>query len=130
MSQENVELMRRTFERWNAGEREVDPEIVDPQIVVHSAMTKATYRGYEGLRRWIAEIDNQFMEWSVSIDKFRDAPEDRLLASGTIRVRGRTSGVEFDQPWAVILAFAGEKLVELRTFPDHAEALEAAGLSE
>jgi hypothetical protein len=65
MSQENVELMRRTFERWNAGEREVDPEILDPEVVVHSAMTHTTYHGYEGLRRWMAEIDHQFGDWTV-----------------------------------------------------------------
>lgn len=27
-------MMRRTFERWNAGEREIDPEIADPEMVV------------------------------------------------------------------------------------------------
>ena len=75
MSRENVELMRRTFERWNAGEREVDPEILDPEVVIHSAMTRATYHGYEGLRRWMAEIDRQFDDWTVSIDEFRDASE-------------------------------------------------------
>jgi len=130
MSQENVELMRRTFERWNAGEREVDPEILDPEVVVHSAMTHATYHGYEGLRRWMAEIDHQFDDWNVLIDEFREASEDRLLALGTVHVRGRTSGVAFDQPMALLLAFAGERLIELRTIPDHAQALEAAGLSE
>jgi ketosteroid isomerase-like protein len=130
MSQENVELVRRTFDRWNAGEREVDPEIVHPDMVVHSAMTKATYQGYEGVRRWIAEIDEQFDDWSLAIDQYREAPEGRLLALGTVHVRGRTSGVEFDQPMAVLFAFAGERLIELTTIPDHAQALAAAGLRE
>ncbi len=130
MSQENVELMRRTFERWNAGEREIDAEIAHPDMVVHSAMTNVKYHGYGGLRRWMAEIDDQFDDWNLSIDQFRDASQGRLLALGAVRVRGRTSGVEFDQPMALLLTFAGEKLIELRTIADHAEALEAAGLSE
>ena len=130
MSQENVELMRRTFERWNAGEREVDPEILDPEVVVHSAMTHATYHGYEGMRRWMTEIDHQFGDWTVSMNEFREASEGRLLALGEVRVRGRTSGVAFDQPMALLLAFAEGRLIDLRTIPDHAQALEAAGLSE
>jgi ketosteroid isomerase-like protein len=130
MSQENVELMRQIVERWNAGEREIDAEIADPDLVVHSAMTNAEYHGYDGLRRWMAEIDDQFEDWRLSIDQFRDASEGRLLALGTVHVRGRASGVAFDQPMAWLLTFAGDKLIELRTIPDHAEALEAVGLSE
>jgi ketosteroid isomerase-like protein len=130
MSQENVELMRRTFERWNAGEREVDPDIAHPDIVICSAMTNAEYHGYDGLRSWIAEIDDQFEDWRLSIDRFRNASDGRLLALGAVHVRGRTSGVEFDQPMALLLTFADERLIELRTIPDHAEALEAAGLRE
>ena len=130
MSQENVELMRRTFDRWNAGDREPDPEIVHPEIVVHSAMTNATYHGYDGLRRWIAEIDEQFDDWRLAIDQFRGVSESRLLALGAVHVRGRTRGVAFDQPMAVLLTFAGQTLIELRTIPDHVEALEAVRLSE
>ena len=129
MSQENVELMRRTFERWNAGEREPDPEIAHPDIVVHSAMTEASYRGFEGLRRWIAEIDDQFEDWRLSIDEYTEAPEGRLLALGAVHVRGRASGVEFDQPMALLLSFSRGLLIELRTIPDHAQGLEAAGLN-
>ncbi len=130
MSQETEDLMRRTFERWNAGEREIDAEIAHPDFVVHSAMTNAEYRGYDGLRRWMAEIDDQFEDWSISVDQFRDASEGRLLAFGAVHARGRTSGVEFDQPLAWLFTFAGERLIELRTIVGRAEALEAAGLQE
>jgi ketosteroid isomerase-like protein len=112
------------------GSARFDPEILDPEVVIHSAMTHATYHGYEGVRRWMAEIDRQFDDWTVSIDEFRDASEGRLLALGTVHVRGRSSGVSFEQPMALLLAFAEGRLIELRTIPDHAQGLEAAGLSE
>jgi ketosteroid isomerase-like protein len=123
------ELIRREFVRWNAGEREIDQQVVHTDVVVHSAMTSATYRGYDGMRRWMAEIDDQFEDWHSSIDEFREASEERLLALGTIHIRGRASGVEFDQPMAWLLTFAGEQVTELRVIPDHARALEAAGLA-
>jgi ketosteroid isomerase-like protein len=124
------ELIRRYVDGWNAGERETDPQVVHPDVVLHSALTNATYHGYDGVRRWMAEIDDQFEAWHSSIDEFRDASEERLLALGTIHLRGRASGVEFDQPMAWLLTFAGERVIDMRTIPDHAQALEAAGLAE
>ena len=76
------------------------------------------------------EIDEQFADWHLSIGEFRDASEGRLLMLGTVRLRGRASGVEFDQPMGWLLTFAGERVTDMRTIPDHAQALEAAGLAE
>jgi ketosteroid isomerase-like protein len=131
MSEESrEELVRRVFDRWNAGEREIDPQVLHHDVVVHSQMTNATYHGHDGVRRFVAEIDDQFEEWHNSIDEFRDARGERLLALGAIHFRGRASGVEFDQPMAWLVTFAGDQVTELRLIHDHAQALEAAGLSE
>lgn len=130
MSTSREELVRREFGRWNAGAREVDPRVVHPEVVVHSALTNAAYHGYDGVRRWMDEIDEQFADWHLSIGEFRDASEGRLLMLGTVRLRGRASGVEFDQPMGWLLTFAGERVTDMRTIPDHAQALEAAGLAE
>jgi ketosteroid isomerase-like protein len=124
------ELIRREFDRWNAGEREIDPQLVHHDVVVHSQMTNATYHGHDGVRRWMAEIDDQFDDWQSSIDEFREASEERLLALGAIHFRGRAGGVEFDQPMGWLLTFAGDQVTELTTIHDYAQALEAAGLRE
>jgi ketosteroid isomerase-like protein len=130
MSQESrEELVRREFDRWNV-EREIDPQIFHHDVVLHSGMTNATYHGHDGVRRYFAEIDDQFEDWHLSIDEFRDAPEERLLVLGSVHLRGRGSGVEFDQPVAWLLTFAGDQVTEVRAIPDRAEALKAAGLSE
>ena len=129
MSEESrEELIRRTFDRWNAGERPIDP--LHHDVVLHSGMTNATYRGHDGVRRWMAEIDDQFEGWRSSIDEFRDAGEDRVLALGAVHFRGRASGVESDQEMAWLFTFAGDQVTEMRTIPDHAQARKAAGLSE
>ena len=131
MSQESREhLVRRVFDRWNAGEREIDHLEVHHDLVFHSGLTNATYHGHDGLLRWMAEIDDQFEEWHSFIDELRDAAKERLLVLGTIHLQGRASGVEFDQPMAWLLTFAGDQVTEIRTIPDHTQALEAAGLSE
>ena len=124
------ELIRRELDRWNAGEREIDPQVLDHDVVFHSGMSNATYSGHDGVRCWMAEVDDQFEVWRGSIDEFSDAPGERLLVLGAIYLRGRASGVEFDQPMAWLLTFAGDRVTELRMIPDHAQALEAAGLRE
>lgn len=130
MSEESREdLVRREFDRWNAGEREIDPRVLHHDVVLHSELTKATYSGHDGVRRWMAEVDDQFEVWHSSVDEFREVAEERLLLLGTVRLRGRASGVEFDQPMAWLLTFAGDQVTELRLIPDHAQAIEAAGLS-
>ena len=127
MSQENVEVVRKLWERWDAGDREIDMEVTHPDLVVYSAMTNAVYRGHEGLRRWQAEIDDQFEDWRLSIDQFREASDGRLLVLGAVHFQGRTSGVEFDQPVGWLLTFAGGQVIELRNIADHAEALKPPG---
>lgn len=124
------ELVRREFDRWNAGEREIDPQVVHHDVVIHSQMTNATYHGHDGMRRYFAEIDDQFEDWDASIDEIRLAPGERLLALGAIHFRGRASGVESDQPVAWLFTFAGDQVTEMRTIHDHAQALEAAGLGQ
>jgi ketosteroid isomerase-like protein len=64
-------------------------------------------------------------------EDFRDLGDDRLLALGTWRARGRTSGVELtSQPAAWLLEVRDRRVVRMQTFTDRDKALEAAGLSE
>src|SRR2546423_15641975 len=63
---------------------------------------------------------------------YRDVRDlgDRVLAIGTIRVRGRGSGVETDIPAAGIATFNEDgRLVRWEDFRERHLALEAAGLA-
>jgi ketosteroid isomerase-like protein len=124
---EREELIRHLFDRWNRGEREVDPSEIAPDAEIHSALTGFTYRGYGGIQDWQAEIDEQFDSWQLSIEQIDDLPGDRVLVIGDVQFRGRSSGVEFDQKIGWIFRFAGERMVEMRNFPDRASARSAAG---
>src|SRR5215211_2137864 len=102
MSQENVEFARSVFSRWNAGEREFPDE----------------------------EIHQQFDEWTMAIEDWRDAG-DCVAALGHVRLHGRRSGVAFDQPVGILFEIRGGQLFRFETFLDEpAAALKAAGLAE
>ena len=130
MSQENIEAIRRNFERWNTGDREVRLDEVDPELELHSRMLGRVVRGPEGLRSWFEEIDQQFDQWQLEIADVREAHQDRILVLGNIHLRGRGSEVEFDQPMAWLIDFRDGKVTRLEMFPGHSDALQAAGLSE
>ena len=114
------------FDRWNRGIREVRPSEIAPDAEVNSALTGRTYRGYDGIAEWMAEIDDQFEDWKVSIEELEDVPEDRVLAIGQVHFRGRGSGVEFDQAIGWVLAFDGGRITEMTNFSDPESARNAA----
>lgn len=52
-----------------------------------------------------------------------------MLALGTLRVRGRGSGIETDVPAAIAATFR-HGITHLKDYADHDQALEAVGLSQ
>jgi ketosteroid isomerase-like protein len=97
------QLIRDVWRRWNSGVREFDPEILDREIEIHSALTGQVFKGEAGVRRWVAEIDEQFEAWEISIEEIDECSPERFIVRGKIRARGRQSGVDLDQPvtWEV-----------------------------
>jgi hypothetical protein len=127
------QLIREIWRRWNAGERELDPEIMDPEIEVHSALASTIFSGEEGLGRWIAEIDEQFEAWELGVDAIEQMEPDRFLVDGSVRVRGRGSGMQLDQPASWLVDIEGGRLLRMKNFigPEAAaQARAAAGSGE
>jgi ketosteroid isomerase-like protein len=129
MSQENVELVRHWIDGWNRGQRSLPENEIHPDVKVMSRFRPEPYCGRDGFEQWIQEIDQQFQEWRIAVDDWRSAG-NRVVALGQLHLRGRTGGVEFDQSAAAMVEVSDGRLFRLRLFVDHAEALEAAGLSE
>jgi hypothetical protein len=129
VSDQREQLVRDIFGRWNAGERELDPEEIDPGVAVFSVMTGDTYRHLEGVRQWMAEIDEQFEDWDLTVGEVRSVSDERLLVLGEIHFRGRSSGVEFDQAMGWLVDFDGDRVSALHNIVGHDAAIEAAGLT-
>jgi ketosteroid isomerase-like protein len=122
------EVIREVLRRWNSGDRSLDPDLITSDIRVESTLSSASYEGADGFERWIQEIEEQFDRWDVSYDELLDAGPNRMLVLGSIRLRGRESGVEFDQPAAYLCEFRDGRISKFTTFPSHDEGREAAGL--
>ena len=133
MSQENVEVVRAIFERWNAGDRTVAREYLDPAVEAEtpfSSVSGTPYRGYPGFEQWLREIDEQFSEWQTRHDDVREVG-NTVIAIGSVHARGRSSGIEFDLPYALVADFGSDhRIIRVRIHTDVNAALEAVGLRE
>jgi ketosteroid isomerase-like protein len=136
MSQENVDAVQRALEAWNAGNLDAFLAELDPEGEWHPAVERAldgggtVYRGHDGARRaWNEYHGGAWGSSRAHIHEIRDLGET-VLVLGHFDVSGPTTGIEFSQEAGQVITFRGGKAVRSEDFLSHAEALEAAGLSE
>jgi ketosteroid isomerase-like protein len=132
MSQENVELFHRANAALNRGDVEymVRHSTEDVVIIAARSAIERPFVGHDGVRKFAADNTESFELFEGHYDDVRDLGDDRVLAIGTIHIRGRGGGVETDIPAAGIATFRDGKLSRWEDFRDRRPALEAAGLEE
>ena len=136
MSQKNVEAVQRAVEAWNVDDLDAFLAELDPDVEWHPAIepglegTATTYRGHDGARRiWRQDRDEAWERNTTRTQEFRDLGES-VLALGHVDLSARATGIEFSRELGEVFDFRAGKIVRVRGFLTHAEALEAAGLRD
>jgi uncharacterized protein len=135
MSRENVEIVRRVSDAYNRRDVEAMLDELHPEIEWHPWLQlqfgggATVYRGHQGVRQGIRELEEAFSEIQAEQTEIRDLGE-RVVAIGRHRGRGKESGAITESPLAWIVEFNGGKVIRVREYLDPKKALEAAGLSE
>jgi ketosteroid isomerase-like protein len=105
-----------------------DVELITPPQLIGLG-EDSLYRGREERtafqRKWTAEWGRFEFEVQEIIDL-----GDCLVLIGRMAGSGLSSGAAFESEWANLLTLSAGRVVREQYFPAHAEALEAAGLSE
>jgi ketosteroid isomerase-like protein len=127
---EHVELFLRGTDAINRFDAAALMEMVDERSVFEPlrSATEGAFVGPEGMRRFLADTAETFDLFKATYPDVRDLGDGRLLAIGTIRMRGRESGVETDVATAAIVEFRDGVLVRYKDYGEARLALEAAGL--
>ncbi len=138
MSRENVDGVRAWVEALNRGDLGALLEIADPSVEYVSYLASVsggvgTYRGHEGIRQFLRDLDEAWEWFAVGVDEYRDLG-DCVLMVGRLRAKGRTSGLEVEQELAWLLDFRDGsgpgRFTRVRYFSTSADALQAVGQQE
>ena len=133
MSQENVEVVRRCYEFWT--ERDFSPmaDLFHPDVVVdlsRNVFNPDIYRGFDGVRRWVDEVDEMWDDFKVEPEEVITAG-DAVVTASRISGQGRGSGVKTEMTIFGVWTLREGKVSRFTGgFRDRSEALEAAGLEE
>jgi ketosteroid isomerase-like protein len=137
MAEELATLVREAFARWEAGDYDLLRDFFlahsTPDVELCSRLAGVggeTYRGHDGVRAWLADIQENFERFTPWQEQVLDAGPEQVVAVGGISFRSRESGVDMDVPWGWIYEFSGGRLRRMLFYGSPGEALEAAGLRE
>ena len=136
MSRENVETVRRAVDAWNADDLDAFLAELDAGVEWHPAIQPGlegqatSYLGHEGARKiWRQDRGEAWERLTNRPHEFRDLGES-VLALGHLDLTARATGLEFSQEVGEVFDLRAGKIVRIRDFLTHAEAIEAAGLRE
>jgi ketosteroid isomerase-like protein len=133
MSKENLEIVRRMYNAFHAGDIDRALSHFDPNVLVDASKARpddvAIGKGHGRLMQIVTSWVTAWEEWHEEIEEIRDLGS-RVLVLSVQRGRGKGSGVAVEARWAVVYELKGDVITSIRVYPDSEEALKAAGLSE
>jgi ketosteroid isomerase-like protein len=130
MSVKDVETIQKGIAALNRGDVEGIAATLDPDVELvplRAVLDGSIYKGHEGMRRWLADMSEDWAEFELELDEVRELEPGPVLVRATMRLRGRTSGVALDAPAAWLCDMREGRVARIRFFADSDAALAAAG---
>jgi ketosteroid isomerase-like protein len=125
MAMSNVEVVRRGFEAFNARDVEAIVELCDPAVEwlpFRAQLDGVAYRGHDGIRRFVADMDDDWDGFRIDPVEFHDRPP-HVVVFGRVTGTGRASGVAVDFVGGFVFELRESKIARLVSHSDPAEAL-------
>jgi uncharacterized protein len=130
---ENVHIVRRVYELWNAGEIDgvlasMDPEIeyVNPDYAVEPG----TRRGLSELRgALVGGLDAAFSSYEHDVRELIAVGDEQVLVLLTFRACGLDSGAQIEVAEQHLVKLRDGKVARIEWFHDEAAARSAAGVA-
>jgi ketosteroid isomerase-like protein len=130
MSQENVGFISAALETWNTGNMDAVRELFDPDVIVRLPEGWPEPGPFVGREEVIRQFARNREAWEIDTLK----PIDLIDAGDRVVVRfvwsGAGRGLESRMEFTAVYTIRKGRIFYQESFWDHAEALEALGLSE
>jgi ketosteroid isomerase-like protein len=128
-SPDYVAIARRVTDAWSRGDAEEMTAYMDPDVEIDWRESRAPYAGLyhggEGFRKLFGETQSAFSSMDIEVHEYV-ARGPHVAVLNTARLRGR-EGVEVSARSTIVNSFRGDKIVAIRLYQDHADALRAIG---
>ncbi len=131
MSQANVELTRRAFELFNAGEFPAYFEQFDSNMVYRNRGDEPDVRDYSGredYKRYVTSWVDMFEDFRVETHELIDLG-DEVIAVTDLRGRSRETSADVFGRYVFLFEIGGGVIVRGREYATTEEALAAAGVA-
>jgi ketosteroid isomerase-like protein len=132
VSHANGEAFKRAIEAYNRRDveallRELDTEIEwRPVLPVVLGGDATVYRGHDGVRQLLRDLDEVLAERHLDFSEIREAG-DHVIATGSLRIRGKSSGALSESPFGCVAELKNGKAIRIQTYLDPKDALEHLG---
>jgi ketosteroid isomerase-like protein len=115
-----VELLRQVYDALGRRDFDALAALADPDFemdLTDRVLNPATYRGADGLARFLAEVDELWASMELELDRVIERG-DQVLAVLRVTLRGRGSGVELKDHIAQLWTVRDEKVVRMQLRQD------------
>ena len=124
MSEENVDFLRRLYERWGSGDFRTDSWYVDGFELVMGPdfPDHGVHSGREGVRSYMRGFLDPWERLTIEAEELSDSGETvlaRVLQRGT----GASSGIEIELRYFQLWTFEGSAPTRMETIMDEGEAV-------
>jgi ketosteroid isomerase-like protein len=133
MSEENLELIQRAYEMFDAEDLASGTELFDPAVEVDVSRTNpegGLYRGAEGFQELMTQWLGPWDDYSLELLELIDAGKAGVVA--VAREKGRIKGSDTwtEQTRGSLWTIRDGRISGYTEYQDRDAALEAAGLAE
>ena len=133
MSQRNVEIVRRIYERWARGDFRAGVELYDPYVLLvlrPEFPDPGAYCGPDEIRRYMREDFLADLEGAAIVgEEFRDAG-DSVIVRVNQQATGAGSGAPAAMRYYQVWTFRGRSVIRIESIRGRGDALRAAGLRD
>jgi ketosteroid isomerase-like protein len=131
MSQDNVEIVRTLFEVWNAGDMDAFRELLAPDVILRNPEGWPEPGPFVGREAVMRQWEEQREIWDAdAVEPISDFIESADRVVVRFIWHGLGHGPESNMKMTGVFTVRKARMFQAEFFWDHAEALEAAGLSE
>jgi ketosteroid isomerase-like protein len=133
MSQENVDIVMRGYERFRATGG-FDDQIVHPDFMWDMSNysgwpEQQTYPGLEGAQRFMRDWIDAWDDWEWEVRSLHDAG-DKVVAVMHQSGRSKSTGVRVEMDFAQVFTLREGRPLLMEMYADPGEALRAVGVGK